>query len=61
VERFRCRPIKPNHLKRYDRMSASLLRARFPFGHGTCTRLLPISFPFAGSILKTPTIFWHAD
>jgi hypothetical protein len=61
VERFRRRPIKPNHLKSYNRTPASLLWARFPFGHGTCTRLLPISFPFAGRILKTPTIVGHAD
>jgi hypothetical protein len=55
VERVRRRPIKPNHLKSYNRTPASLLRARFPFGHGTFTRLLPISFPFAGRILKIPT------
>jgi len=36
MERLCCRPIKPNHLERYDRPAAALLRARFPLSHADC-------------------------
>jgi len=47
MERFGCRPVKPNHLKSYDRTPAALLWTRFPAGHANCANLLPITFRFA--------------
>ena len=44
MERFGCRPVKPNHLKSYNRTPAALLWTRFPAGHAKCANLLPITF-----------------
>ena len=38
VERFRCRPVKPNHIKCNDRTPAPVLRARFSIRHARWPR-----------------------
>src|SRR5882724_5696179 len=48
MERFGCRPVKPNHLKSYNRTPAALLWTRFPAGHANCANLLPITFSICG-------------
>ena len=45
MERFGCRPVKPNHLKCYDRTAAALLRTRFPIRHTDFANLLLIILP----------------
>jgi hypothetical protein len=47
VERFRSRPVKPDHLKCYDRTPVPLLQTRFFIGHANRTRFLPITLPLA--------------
>jgi hypothetical protein len=41
VERFDCRPVKPNHFECYDRTPVPLLKARFLVRHSQLLPLLP--------------------
>ncbi len=62
MERFGCRPVKPNHLKSYNRTPAALLWTRFPAGHANCANLLPITFSICGlfSYTRLPLKLWRS-
>jgi hypothetical protein len=45
VQRFRSRPVKPNHLKCYNRTPTPSLRTGFPVSHGDCAGFLLLTFP----------------
>src|SRR5437867_5707023 len=62
MERFVCRPVKPNHLKSYNRTPAALLWTRFPAGHANCANLLPITFSICGlfSYTRLPLKLWRS-
>ena len=47
MEGFGCRPVKLNHIKRYDRAAAPLLGTRFLSGHADYANFPLIILPFA--------------
>src|SRR5207253_4924078 len=60
MERFGCRPVKPNHLKSYNRAPAALLWTRFPAGHAKCANLRLPSICGLFSYTRLPLKLWRS-
>src|SRR5436190_20061200 len=61
MERFGCRPVKPNHLKSYNRTPAALLWTRFHAGHAKCANFLRLpSICGLFSYTRLPLKLWRS-